>query len=108
MKPRYTKRQREQAALICQIAASGCAWAVYTNDAAVWLGISRDDSSDDPPAEILAREAVIYVESRMIARRGEDWSSVPADRSVGWWRDNSAEAQCLLLDGWSPGDEVLP
>lgn len=93
MKPRYTKRVREEAALICAIAASGGVWCgdkrrrTY-GDIHLWLG-----SSDD--AFRLALDAWDNVKSRGCHRS-------MTNEEAPWSPGLDAEAAALLEDGWSP------
>lgn len=85
---KYSKRTREDAALICAIAASG---GVYLDGDTRWSPVyamvrkELDDTSDDCLA--LAIRAYEHV------RR---------ERNGVWDRETDAEAEALLRTGWSP------
>lgn len=89
MKPRYTKRVREEAALICAIAASGGGvggglWSYV--EIRRHLGIPDTSESSD-----LASSAWTVTSFRY-------------DDPFSPMRD--AEAHSLIMDGWSPGDPL--
>lgn len=89
---KYTKRDREQAILICQIAASGGIWQ------GSMVGPHRG-------------------EGEIACALGLEYASAPAELARNAWgaawnlgvsfNDCDAEAECLLRDGWSPGDPVV-
>lgn len=78
MKPRYTKRVREEAALICAIAASAQSTTFYSS-------VRHDLDASDESAE-LAGEAYAYAHERATGRT--------------WLID--AEAEALIRCGWEP------
>ena len=85
-RPRISRRTREQAALICAIAAS-------TPSMTEAYALVRVNARTDDAAYALAFGAWVQ------AHGDRGWSS-PADPAV------DAEAEALLRCGWSPGDEL--
>lgn len=94
MKYKYTKRDRELAIRVCQ-----AAWQSWRNLAEVyreWFAISRGAVPLQGPVWGLVAGA---------------WQAVGACRGFlpgqdGYY-DGCIEAECLLRDGWSPGDPVV-
>jgi hypothetical protein len=84
VKPRISKRVRDEAALICAVCASG---DLFTWDAATLLGLPKTP-------ERLGDSAFRVV---FYALRGRAKFDGPS---------TYAEAEALLRCGWSPGDEV--
>lgn len=83
---KYTDEEREEAIEACAMMASSNADNPYTNEAASYFGHAIDT---DCRAAVLAREAL--------------WS-IPWNYAE---RERWAEAEALLRDGWSPGEEVV-
>lgn len=97
---KYTKRDRTLAILICQIAAMtpylhGCYGTV-----ADLLGVKPPRLS----IEIPSSDSLYKVPAVELAFRAWSACSVHA-LSSGGERDGAAE--CLLRDGWSPGEPVV-
>lgn len=80
---KYSKKDRETAALICAISASNPEQGVYAN-VAFRLGLTSDEWDTDPAAVQLACHAWVHTRH----------TSSP-----------HAEAHSLIMSGWSPGDE---
>lgn len=91
MKPRYTKRVREEAALICAIAASGGVFEVFEDlpgrYSCVYMTIYR--SLGTPTTGSLSLAVRAYV-------------TVTDELQCGWTRQVDAEAEALIRCGWSP------
>lgn len=79
---------REEAAQICAMCASGRTFAVYTSDAAEWLGL---------PIDVDAHRIAFNLVVRIQNDRLRDSGSGP-----GWKREDCAEAEALLRTGWEP------
>lgn len=85
---RISKKTRDEAILICAIAASSAGITPYT-----WI---TDSLRASDASYSLACAAVEKVhESKPRYKKG-----------VAEWCEQDAEAECLLRDGWSPGDPV--
>ncbi len=83
---KISKKTRDEAILLCSAIASNGAEEFSIWDANAALGLEYDG-----PADMLR-----YNAWREIRRFAVEWS-----------RTDFAEAECLLRDGWSPGDEVV-
>lgn len=84
---RYRKRVREQAALICAIAASSGAIGWFTRNTAEQIGADLDASE-------LAFEAWNFVR----LKDGDQYHSMLTEGA----RIRDAEAEALIRTGWSP------
>lgn len=84
MKPKYSKRVREEAALICAIAASTPRFGMVLSDVATALGI--DANLDCGLSKNLACEAWWH----------------PTLHEMAWAAERAAAAEQLIRTGWTP------
>ncbi len=84
---KYSEQDRATAILICQIAALNPVSSPAVVDVAAWLGWTTDTA---PMAIALACTAWFSA-----------FSLIESSRLA------YAEAECLLRDGWSPGEPVV-
>lgn len=92
---RYTAKDRRLAIRICQIAASGgVCWDGITPSRNEYDIADALDLEHNSPAPDLAEEA---------------WRAVREliGPAASLRQDADAEAECLLRDGWSPGEPVV-
>ena len=96
---KISKRVREDAALICAIAASNDTERgerpSYDREVAQWIGLWRGDMTKTHRHSAAVRLAL----AAWIAI----WNALPMGN---WTPEIDAEAESLLRCGWSPGDEL--
>lgn len=85
---KISKKTREQAALICAIAASG---GVHTESPDRWTRVYCDIARALDYDCVATRLSILAYDSLM---RGRTWT-----------RELDAEAESMIRTGWSPGDE---
>ena len=85
----YTKKEREGAALICAIAASGGVLLYQHRWRVFGYVIIRDELGMTSKCSELALLAFYFV-------RGHD------EYADGWTRDSDAESESLIRTGWTP------
>lgn len=90
---KISKKTREEAALICAVAASNEASfppCPYYSDVANALGLDYSQDGWSRDSVMLAVDA---------------WQHVLSNTTGAWrWRrEHDAEAECLLRTGWTPG-----
>jgi sensor histidine kinase YesM len=89
MKARYSKKVREEAALICSIAASGGVHdGIRSTRVYRWIG---DELEVINGAISLAIHAYLYLIHR---------------HYTAWTQQLDAEAEALIRTGWCPGEEL--
>jgi prepilin-type N-terminal cleavage/methylation domain-containing protein len=64
---------------------------------------TRDDLKDDPPMKIFVRNIKTF---RMLAWKGDDWSTDRWDSSRGEWRDKLPQMVRIEIETWNEDDEI--
>jgi hypothetical protein len=65
--------------------------------------VTRDDLREDPPMTIFVRNIKTF---KVIAWKGDDWSTDKWDSSRGEWRDRMPQMVRVEIETWNDDDEI--